>query len=403
VGSWPLTPPPVAATPELRWALARAFAAEGEPPPPPADGERAVATAITHDLAVRIAARTPFERLRGEVGEAAAKTLVTHQLAVEGWGERVLAVAGEVRRWLEEAGVPVVLLKFAALRCAGHVPAGGRAASDLDVLVPATCAATARRALLASGCREERLLRVPHHLFPFLTPRGVPVEVHTRLPGVALPGAADATFEALEGAGLLTREGGAEGWLLPARELLVAHCLVHGLVQHGTAPLSYPPMRMVADLVDLGVGTPGDQALMSAVASLVGGRLPPEALAAVGELCRVLRAGTAAHLLAGADDGAARLLRHALAGPVDRRYQQALRWRAILGVAGEPRTVGGWLRELGQALWLTPGQVEVMHGPQRSAWGVAFWRLVRPLELLLRLPRYAWGAVRHRWGRRLRG
>lgn len=389
----------MAATPELVWALWRAFAERDDAPLGPADGPRAVEVAIAHDLAVRIAARTSFERLREEVGAAGARTLATHQLAVEGWGERVLAVAHEVAAWLGEAGVPLVLLKFAALRFAGVVAPGGRAASDLDVLVPEQQAVQARAALLAVGYRQVRLLDVAHHLTPFLAPSGVPVEVHTTLPGVVLPGArADATFDALQGAGLLGPAPLGGNVRLPKPELLVAHGLVHGLVQHGATPLAYPPMRMLADLVDLGVGTAGDEALLAAGASLAARRLPPAAVAAVAMLCRALRAGETERLLSGPDSGAARLLRHVLAGPSDRRYQDALRFQSLFG--GPERSVSTFLRDVRQALWITPGQVELMHGPQRGAWGVMFWRLVRPLELLLRLPRYAWGAVRHRWGRR---
>ncbi len=374
--------------------LHRAFADPRRAVPLPVEGGRAVELAVAYDLAPRIACRIPFEELQAELGPAAARALAVRQLAVEAWGERVVGLAKEVGGWLQRASVPVAFLKFAALRLGGHVAAGTRAATDLDVLVPSHAAAAARQALLGEGCREERLIHVSHHSYPLLTPAGVPVEVHTAVPGVRLSGRqGDATFDALLDAGLLVAPRDGEGaYLLPCHELLLAHCLAHGLWQHATAPLAYPPMRMLADLVDLGLAASAE--LEAQAAALVAGAVPREAVAAAAALGAALAAGPSDELLASTDDGAPRLLRHLLAGPVDGQYQRALRFHALRGLVG--MAPGRLLAELRQALWLSRAQVELMHGPQRSAWGYLGVRLQRPFALCVHLVRYAGAALGHR-------
>ena len=229
-------------------------------------------------------------------------------------------------------------------------------------------------------------------------PDGVVIEVHTTLPGVEVGRGGDAGFARLEGASLVEKVGSLPGsCFVPSHELLVAHCLVHGLVQHGSAPLAYPGMRMLADLIDLGLAGPRGEELAGRAHALVERQLLRGEVASAVTLCRALVAGEGASLLCpGAEDGPARLLRHVLAGPVDERYRDALRWRAISGLDGPPRSLHGWVDELRQAVLITRGQVEVMHGPQRNEWGYVFWRVVRPLQLLVRLPRYAVGALWHR-------
>jgi hypothetical protein len=393
VPTWSLRPPPLVLAPEVAWALLRAFAPPHTPLAGAVEGERAVAAAVTHDLAVRIAWRIPAEQLAGEVGQGQARELAVRQLAAEVVGERLLELAQELSERLGRLGVPVALLKFAALRLGGHVAAGSRGASDLDLLVPAAAAGTVQAELRRAGFSERRLLHVPHHLPTLLAPSGMAVEVHTALPGVA----GDATFQELLAAGLLERCHGLAGeGYLPKRRLLVAHCLAHGLLQHGLAPQAYPPARMLADLVDLGLAGEEGARLGEEAYPLLVARLPQEAVTAACSLGRVLAAGEADKLLADNPNSTAGvLLRHVLAGPVDQRYQEALRWSAIAGLDGTPRSLRQWLGELWQALYLTRGQVEVMHGPQASQWGYLYWRARRPLELALRLPRYAWAALRH--------
>ncbi len=396
--AWSLRPPQVVLAPETAWALLRAFAPPDAPLPAPVDGERAAAAAVTYDLAVRIAWRIPLEQLAAEVGPRQARELAVRQLAVQAVGKRVMAVAQDLAARLAGVGVPVALLKFAALYLRGHVAPGSRGVSDLDILIPAAAAEPVRAQLRRAGFTERRLIHVPHHLPPLLSPDGVAVEVHIALPGVA----DDAAFEELAASGLLERWPplAGEGYL-PTRALLVAHCLAHGLLQHGSAPQAYPPLRMLADLVDLGLAGPDGAALGEEAYPLLSKRLPHWAVAAACSLCRALAAGEAGAVLAeDAESGAGLLLRHVLAGPVDRRYQEALRWSAIAGLDGTPRSLRQWLGELWQALYLTRGQVELMHGPQSSRWGTFYWRLRRPLDIAVRLPRYAWAALRHLLARR---
>lgn len=399
-----LRPPPVEATGEVEWALARAFARFPASAADAVDGRRVVSLAVTHDLAARIAARTPFEQLRDEIGYENALELAKRQLIVEAAGERLLDAARDIAARLQAPGIPVAVVKFAALRLGGHVGAGARAAGDLDLLVPAAAAGRVRTVLLDAGYREVRLIDVAHHLSALVRADGVAVEVHTALPNVDAGGDGGG-FDALLAAGLLKPATALPAsCLVPSREVLAAHCLVHGLVQHLGAPQSYPAMRMLADLVDLGLAGPLGDELGEQAGRLVSRSLAREDVEAAKALCRALVAGAAAALLApGRDDPPARLLRHVLAGAVDSRYRDTLRWRAITGLDGPRRSLRGWLGELRQAVFITRGQVEVMHGPQRGEWGYAFWRLLRPLQLMARLPRYAWQAARHRLSLRATG
>ena len=78
---------------------------------------------------------------------------------------------------------------------------------------------------------------------------------------------------------------------VPSRPVLLAHALVHGLVQHGWAPRSYPPWRGVSDWIDLGLGEADGDTLLAAASAWIGGSLAAEEARAARRLCALLVAG----------------------------------------------------------------------------------------------------------------
>ena len=202
------------------------------------DPEMAVERARQLDLAARIGARVPQERLAAECGEAGA---VAARGARAGGGGGAAGARGRRRGGRGGGGRrdPGGVAEFAGLaalgcRCSG---AGGWEIS--------TCSLSRRRPRRSrrrSGPRGSA--RAPgasaHHLAPLFAPAGPAVEIHTRLPGVRLAAGRSATLADLEAAGLLeSREPLAPG-LVPAARALRAHLLVHALAQlRGLAPAAY--------------------------------------------------------------------------------------------------------------------------------------------------------------------
>src|SRR5436305_8367097 len=246
-------PPRLALSPEVRWMLLRAFGPAGAPFPEPVEPAAALPLARRFQVPARIAVRQGRERLRAEVGEEITAGFARDRARAAAVGMRLM---GEVRRVAEVAaglGCPLACLKLAALEGTGLLAAGSREACDADLLVPGGRAEELWQALAVAGFRGSGMPEAEHQLTALKGPQGGVVEIHRHLPGVRLEGAASATYEALDRAGLLLPLPDLPGrCLAPAPEVLAAHVLVHGLGQHGYWPSSYSLLKMVADLLDLG-------------------------------------------------------------------------------------------------------------------------------------------------------
>ncbi len=370
-------PPAVGLSPELGWALRRAFGpvagevAIGDP-------EVAVERARQLDLAARIGARVPQERLAAECGEAGAGAVRRARARAAAAGVQVLAAAGEVAAVAAGAGIPVAWLKFAGLAGLGLPVLGSRGVGDLDLLVAPAAAAPLAAALRAAGFREGSGVAAAHHLAPLFAPAGPAVEIHTRLPGVRLAGGRSASFADLEVAGLLaaSREPLAPG-LVPAARVQRAHLLVHALAQHGLAPAAYPGLRLFGDL--LALGAPGEPLPID---------LSPREVAAAEELAAALGAGE----IPAAGD-ARRLLDHLLAGLLDARYREGLK---LSFGRGEPSDLPPWRRRLAwlrRALLPNAAELAAIYGEPRGRGHRLLLRLWRPLDLAGRTVR----ALASRW------
>ena len=385
-------PPPQRLTCELVWVLLRAFGPIGAAVPVPGAGGLLFDLARRYHLASRIGGRLTPERLAAEAGNDAGRAFRRLFVAT---AERAVVLAGLARLVGEAAtaiGEPVVLLKGAALHAAGIVPPGWRAAVDVDVLTSRNGATALHAELQRRGLVPLAIADCEHHLQPLGHACGRFVEIHPALHGVRVGEDVDA------GALLrLGRASPAAGWggaLVPDREVLAAHLLVHGIALHGPRPREYPVMRLAADLVDLYPDAAGWAAFRETGAPLVAGDLDDDECAAAEALGLTLRNG---RVPVGpvwvVDDGAAAfvdevpaaeaLLRHLLAG-ADRDYADSLRISSFLRRPGAGPAPLALLRRSWRTVFLTRAQVDEIYGPPRSALGYWVLRAWRPLDLIVR-------------------
>jgi hypothetical protein len=285
------SPPDVPVPPEVRWMLLRAFGPPGAPFAEAVDPAGALAAARRFEVSSRVAARQGRARLAAELGAETAAELQRDLTAAAAQGLRLEALLREIAAVAAALEIPLVLLKFAALSAAGTVAPGARTACDLDLLVPPRRAGELQEALCARGFRSSGLPDSEHQLPALVHPAGGVVEIHRLVIGVRPEGGGSATVAALEQAGLLAPAPGLAGCFLPAREAQMAHVLVHGVGQHGFWPASYPLLRMLADLVDLGFHDEAAAPLAERAARFVARDVAPEEVEAVKDLCRALVAG----------------------------------------------------------------------------------------------------------------
>jgi hypothetical protein len=375
-----LRPPDVRIGPELAWLTRRAF---GDPRPEHVrglNGAKAEHLSRAFRLGARIAARSGLAALELELGVEHAARLRDEHLATAAQQillERTMHFVLEQGR---SEGVPVILLKFAALHSRSVLLPGSRPAADVDVLVPARFGEHLQRRLLAAGCELTGGSGHAHQLPPLVSPDGIPIEVHRHLPGLRERlGRRFITADDLLAMGLVEQFGSA---LVPVVALLVAHLVAHGFVQNAPAPAAYPLLQTLADLSDL---SRGDQAVIMSAARLLEPEVGAQELASIAGLVRDLSRGTGLDHL-----GENPVFCHVLASVLDPAYGRALKLRALTRPLTErPFPQGHW-RAMVTALF--PGDAELDaiygdHGLRRKA--------LRPLDLAWRTLR-ALGALTQR-------
>jgi hypothetical protein len=174
-------PPPFEISAPLQWVLVRAFGPSGATAPRP-EGQEAFDLAVRFDLAARIATRTPPSQLLAELGVSSARAFGLARAEVLERSHRLRCTRAAVGRIATAAAIPIAWLKFSALDALGVLPEGGRAATDVDILVPKTQAEALQRQLLAAGFRRDGLPGARHQLPRLVSPEGCGVEVHHCLP-----------------------------------------------------------------------------------------------------------------------------------------------------------------------------------------------------------------------------
>jgi len=379
--------------------LLRAFGPPGAPFPDPFDAAAALVIARRFEVSARIVARQGRASLAAELGPAgvaAAAGFQRDHAAAAALGLRLLALAGEIAEAAAPRGLPLVFLKFAALEKAGFAALGARSACDLDVLAPEERAGELQDTLLALGWRLSGMPGAEHQLAPLEHPHGGVAEIHRVVLGVRLDGGASATLAELDRHGLLCPFPDLPGrCAAPAADVLAAHALVHGLGQHGWWPASYSFLKMVADLIDVGIHT--DAALAARAAALVLRDVTVEEAAAARDLCAALATGC--DLLAmdvEPEAGAAVLLRHVLAGRLDAGYAASLRLGFFRSQPSDRAPALRFARSVLAAVFLSNAQIDAIYGPPRRPVGYLWRRLARPFDLLRRLSRYVARTVSRR-------
>jgi hypothetical protein len=387
-------PPAVEPPAALAWVLLRAFGPGGSAAAP-ADPVAAAELAERLGLLPRIAARLDLAEAAAELGAAATERLRR---------ERALAAARDLR--FDETLHPVaeaaaglgfapIVLKGRALAAGGYSGPLTRPSQDLDLLVPRESLAPLRSALIARGFLEAPGSGYEHHPPALRHPLGETVELHRHLPGVRLDGADSAGWRELVAAGLAAapRSSATEPapcLLVPAREVLIAHALVHALAQHGLST-GYAGWLLVGDLIDLAAGsgeTPRPRWL-----DWIRRDLSFDEASAALELAACL--GRGENPFAGAAPEPVLLLaRHLLAGALDADYAWALKARWLEAPVSDRTPLGARLRLLGRA-FVPPRRITPAGEPESRVRRAARW-LGRPFELAKRALRARLAALRRR-------
>ena len=350
------------------------------------------------DLAGRIWERTPRSILVKELTPDQLEEFEARFHASVALSLRHQEVARRVVEIAADENAQVLLLKGLALQLGGYSPPGSRLAADVDLLLSPVCTESVFQRLLEEGSQSLDLPAEPHHLRPLRHPLGSTVELHLHLRGVSLGGARMATLPDCVGSDhCVPVPEFADGACIPSRELMIAHLLVHGVGQHGSAPESYPMVQLLGDLQDLGVGKDGFS--LSGNLQLlewVGASVSQQEVVAVEELLGLLESGELPSRILEGSRPSSILLRHIVAGQVREDYRQSLKLGRQLGTAAGPRSMRTTLRNAGRALWLTDGQVDIIYGPSKSRFGYLGWRLWRPIDLLARSAKSAWSWLKVR-------
>jgi hypothetical protein len=337
-----LEPPKLELTAELDWTLAATFSRTA-PAAPDALTQRSIERcAVELGLAERLAARPAANLLDEAIRDVLHRHLVRSAavcLMYEHAASRVATIASHL-------DIPVVFLKGFALSRILAPTTGARPFADLDLLVRDADASTLHAALVDDGFRPHPDPATEQHLPILSHPRRGAVEVHFQLRGLRRTDGQAMTLDDLEARGALTPLQDLPGLCtVPVRSALGAHLLVHGLQQHLLRPHSYPLFRMVGDLVDL-LPAEGDWARMlerwgDAIAPSVSSDL----VAATRALVECLQAGKARDLDLTSPGGI--LLRHLVAGAVEREYAASLAPKYLAARLAEARGRG----ELFSYLW----------------------------------------------------
>jgi hypothetical protein len=374
-------PPEIRLTDDLQWALKRAYG--------PMDhlvlgGNQVTRFELAKRLGVlsRIANRCDLNLLSAEIGHeqtALARSALAAQamrgLALKALEDLVLGVA-------ERARVKVLLLKAAAMKRLGFASPTTRQALDLDILVhpdqlDELCAALDKTSLHRRQMREAQ-----HQPVVFESRWGVSVELHVHLPYVRLVSAGKpVTLQDIEELSLVRHTDGGDSWvLLPSMDLLVAHLIAHGIVQHGLTPRMYPSMRLVSDMVDLGLGNNPQLGLDAH--RWIRHDVSQTEVGAIAEVAAFLTQGNSSDIWNKNSSGS-RMLNHFVAAALDSKYRARLDLRRIIQSLSED---GAWrtINEgIAYAFTLPDENLRRIYPTRRHS--MRLTRLLRPFDLAYRV------------------
>jgi Uncharacterised nucleotidyltransferase len=366
----------------LGWVLAAAFAKAG-PERAPEDGAAVLQMARKFEVSGRIVARRSLRR--GLLSSELERELLVDyhtNLAVEAQlGNALERVAGIAA----SKAIPLIALKYAALRLTQLTDPGSRVVGDLDLLVPIGAAESLFRTLVSAGFSTTGTRRYPHQLQALSDSYGAVVELHVHIPGVHVARGHFVTADELLAAGLV-RSTPSSSLLVPNLAVLSAHALAHGLHQNRSTPQSYSLLRMLADLADI---SRRERTISAACAYLD----PPlnEMCGTAERLCDALADGfTGTGVVDGTPEHT--LLRHCLAAQLDRHYADRLRSAGLVEKLRESRSGYEVLSYVFGAFFPPQRELDAIYGPADSSVDRVWRRLVRPVDVSLRAVRRRFGA-----------
>ena len=381
--------------------LLRAFGPIDAEVPAAINGELALRLSEIFGTAARIAARHLRRQLIDEVGSESRKLAILY-LGARFKAGRVLSAAERVAEIASELEIPLVFLKFVALHHTVDLAEGCRPVADCDVLAEEGRVLELHKRLIEEGWQGIDHTGTEQHLPQLVHPTYGAVEIHRVVLGVRIgESRQSATLQALQNADLLTRLEQLSGQssilnLAP----LVAHVIVHGLVQHGWPPSPYPQLKMIGDLIDLGVGAAYVEDLLADVRPLVSAAVANEDLLSLRELCLALAQreediGSAAFLKS--PKGV--LLRHILARRLVPDYEQALATRSFTPALSDAGRAIVWRRTLLAKTFLSRGEAAAKYGIAKTVPGYVWTMVVlRPIDVVRRWASYSASWVRQRVG-----
>lgn len=369
---------------ELEWLLRRALGPASTPAEAPPDPALAVALAESSLLDGRIVRRTGVEILERELGVELGRRME----ATRRNDAAVQLQYAATCRWLAERaaerGHPVIFLKGMALQLAGVVEAGDRPVADVDILVPAAAAEGLQGVLLEHGFRHgaEVAMRHPHHLPPLWSDRWLGVEVHDRLPGLAITaGDRFALAEDLLAHGLVEPVASlpAGAWVTHLAVTAV-HMIAHALVHHPESEKFF--FRLLGDLQAV-LGRVGEERLI-ADSRLISWLVEEEEVRSLVDLVGLFAMGEAVAGLIRAGDPAAGMLGHFSALLIDPRYRRRVA-RSRLVWRDDPSDLSRrrrWPRP-----WWPRAETLGPDGRPLSWPSYLAWSLARPLRFATRILR----------------
>ena len=370
-------PPDLPVPPGVFWALQRAFSPLGSTVALTETPQERLLTANRLGLLPRISARQPQSVLEQELGTEAAQKLILRTRVQMAQGLAIEATQRQISAVAQSEHIPIVLLKFAALYAKKKVTVASRAACDLDILVTPKDVPRLTEKLIALGFSRLNLHSPAHQPVVLKSPSSVAIELHVHLPYVRTSeGGPFADLPNLQKAELLERYQPENVVVfLPKDELLIAHLIAHGIAQHGFEPKTYPLLRMVSDLFDLGVAI--TDSFDSQVFPLASTDVSREEVLALVQLAVILRESNIATGWK-ENDGASRMLRHFVLSALNEQYQaQVLFRRTVVGIE-DVGLIAATREFLQYAFFLPDDHVRYLDNhPSRN---VLLVRLMRPFK-----------------------
>jgi len=387
-------------SPEFRWFFIRALGPPGIELDFAPNEQRLLALGAEMDLPARVAARTPSEILRAELGAETVEVFVEWHEATALQVAGLLQLAQHVGAVAETMAIPLVCLKGVALEMLGILNPGQRPMGDLDILVPAERATELMHALLERGWVDALpgVVRGPgnHHLSPLRDRHGRILEIHTFIKGFKSENRKEFGFQHLEAAGLLLKAPGLGALShLPSLEFCAAHLLVHGLIQHGPRKHGYAPLRLLCDLQDLRWSEEQWGSFLNGAFSMVENELDRRDVEEILALLRRVQAGEDPMLIQHTGGEGAQILAHYVAlfhtKDYSNDYDGLLRFRNIM--AKKPAEFIPFLK---RNVFISSSRLRKALGEETRSFDILLWHLKRPFRLIMRFLRWSYRVLRRR-------